>query len=270
MNGPEPGKAINQQEIDAFLLRLKDLQEQVVEARKNLADPEREMEQAHQEYMDRIRPLRREISQLQNDINSLLQRMQGEGTNESSEGPGAGGDGDGIGTQTGDGDDTTSGTDTGTKTAWRDEAAAEDPDTVAKDILIEHAYRVLDPMVNPKDAQEIGRLQGLVSNPATTLGEVLETLPWGAIWKQKGQQETLADQWQRLCTWEQALQNQLALLEKGEERLRRDPRYGLWERRREGPEAWEQFQQQSAGQFEQDLEELKDQLQELRAERQGM
>jgi hypothetical protein len=93
------------------------------------------------------------------------------------------------------------------------------------------------------------------------LADVLETLPWGAIWEQKNQQETLADQWQRLCTWAQALENQLALLEREKQWQLSGERFELWMRYREGPEAWEEFLERNAEQCERHLEDLRAKLQ---------
>ena len=49
-------------------------------------------------------------------------------------------------------------------------------------MLLEHLFRVLDPMVNDEDGELLANLQGLCSDPIASLADVLEELPWGLVW----------------------------------------------------------------------------------------
>ena len=123
-------------------------------------------------------------------------------------------------------------------------------------MLLEHAYRVLDPMVNPADAELLGEIQGLVNSRMTTLGDILEYLPWGIVWEQRNQREDLAAQCARLRGWERALTAQLALLKKGEERFKNDKRYELWQRLQQGTAVWQAYLADAERKLHQEIADL--------------
>lgn len=251
MSGAPPEAAVTEADVGALLQRLKVLRQQVAEARAALAPMEANLALAAREYQDEIRPLRREAARVQAQIYDLqdrIRRAEDVRTHLSSNQPV---EDEAI--------------------EMRDAEASPiatpvqpaGPDTVEKDKLLEHVYRVLDPMINPADAELVGQLQGLCTDNLTRLADVLEQIQWGPIWEEKSSKEALASQYHRLRTWESALVEQLALLNRGAERLRADRRYGLWLQREKGPEAWQGFLEQAAVSFRSDIADLQMQLEVL-------
>ncbi len=245
-------EALTQADVGVVLQRLKTLREQISTARRVLAPLEANLAAVEREYQDWISPLRREAGRIQVQINELHDRMRHiEGVHAQLPGnpPAV--------------DDVVEDCDAVVARSGS-ASAATDPEALEKDKLLEHVYRVLEPMTNPADAELVGQLQGLLTDPMTRLAEVLERLEWGPVWETKSRQETLAVQYRRLQGWEQALADQLALLNRGAERLRKDRRYGLWQQYQKGPDAWRGFLQQVARQYQQDIDDLQAQLEALR------
>lgn len=141
-----------------------------------------------------------------------------------------------------------------------------DPEAVEKDVLLAHLCMVLDHMTNDDDAELFGNLQGLCQDPDIRLIDVLDEIPWGPIWTKRNRQEALADQHQRLTSWEKALKQQLDSLSRATERLKKDSRYGLWQQRQKGPDAWQTFLAQYAEQLSDQNAELETELASLRQE----
>ncbi len=228
--------AITQADIDALLARLKELREQITAARETIAPLEANLALAYDEFQAVVGHLRREALRFQAEIASLRYRIDGLGRTQD---------------EIPDVDD---------EDAYREARADQttttspttDPEVVEKDVLLEHLFRVLDPMVDDKDAELLANLQGMCNNPAVSLADVLEELPWGSVWSVKSPKEELIDQHYRLKVWEQALVDQLDSLKRKTERLQEDPRYGLWQQRQKGPDDWRRF-----------LNEADDQQQEL-------
>jgi DNA anti-recombination protein RmuC len=223
---------VDQADIDAVLARLSDLKAQVKATREMLKPLEEGLEQAKREYQDRVGPLLRQINKLRAEVAELDDQIRVlEDAEETPEPTGPGPD---NGMNHGFGD----------TTAQAASAAPKDgssPIDLEKDQLLELARRLLDPDANPSDASLIGEIDGMVSNPAVTLADILERLPWGVVWVQAAVTEDLAVQFRRLSGWERALANQLASLKRGEERLRRDSRYPLWQRQQQSAAAWQAY-----------------------------
>src|SRR5206468_13036253 len=121
-------------------------------------------------------------------------------------------------------------------------------------------------MVNSADADLLGRVQGMFSNPMARLVDALEQLPWGEVWMARAAHETLTSQYRRLSVWERSLTNQLKSLSRETERLHKDPRYGLWEQYQRGARVWQEFLQQAVKQQQEHNAELAEEVQRLRAE----
>ena len=251
MSTLSPTQDITQQQVNVLLEQLKMLRLQVAEARAALIPIEENLETASREYQDKVNPLRREISRLQWQIDELRERLEG-------------GDSKRIADE--EEQDVTHGDDEkgGDEQIGSVTITAADSEAVEKDKLLEHVFRVLDPMMNPEDAGLIGQLQELCARPVTTLADMLERLDWGPVWEQKDRLETLLEQYRRLTTWEQALSKQLAMLSHGMERLRQDPRYGLWQQRQKGAATWQDYLNQVARQFENQIDDLQATLTGLR------
>ena len=249
---PPGEEGVTEADVAVVLQRLKKLRQQVAMARAASAPMKANLVAAEQEYQDHISPLRREASRIRAQINELhdrLARVQGVLTHLP-------------------GDSSIDGIVGGPRDAEVvpvvSSGASSDPEVIEKDTLLEHVYRVLDPMTNPGDAELVGQLQGLCTDPVTRLADVLEQLEWGPIWEGKSFQETPAAQCRRLQAWERALADQLTSLDRGAEQLRKDRRYGLWLQREKGVDAWRGFLEQAARQYENDIADLRAQLEALR------
>ncbi|NEO34734.1 MAG: hypothetical protein F6K36_30995, partial [Symploca sp. SIO3C6] len=106
-------------------------------------------------------------------------------------------------------------------------------------MLLEHLFYILDPMTNDDDGELLATLQGLCQDPGIRFAHVLEELPWGLVWTQRSPQEQLEDQHHRLSSWQAVLKKQLETLQRAGDRLRNDPRYGLWQQRQQGSDHWQ-------------------------------
>jgi hypothetical protein len=227
-----PTEIADQASIAALLSQLSELKAQVKATRELLGPLEDGLEKAKREYQDRVGPHLRQISKLGTELAGLEVQIRAleeseedtEPTDPVSEG----------------------GSDDGTLTpppneqalAPKEESVPSDQD---KELLLVHAFRLLDSQVNPSDAALIGEIDGMVKNPAVTLADILERLPWGVVWEQANETEDLNAQCRRLSGWERALANQLASLKRGEELLKRDTRYPLWQRQQQGADAWRAY-----------------------------
>jgi len=232
-----------QADVDAQLSRLRLLLSQIDNARLAVAPLETGLAIAYSGYQDMVGWLYRETNRLQIEIDMLRVRIDGLGQDAPS-------------TQT----------TTDVSKVRREQQDVADPEAVEKDVLLEHLFRVLDPMVNDEDAELLANLQGLCNNPSTQLVDALEKIPWGIVWTTRGSQEDLVVQYRRLSVWEQALVRQLNHLKREKARLRKDSRYGLWEQYQRGPTAWQEFLQHTAQQQQEYNVELTEKLRSLQDE----
>ena len=233
---------INQIDVDVLLSRLQQLLEQINDARLAVAPLEAGLAMAYNDYQTTVGQLFRETNRLQIEIDMLRTRIEGI-------------DQDTVVHPIPDINEMRNG-----------KLERADLEEEEKDILLEHLFRVLDPMVNDEDADFLANLQGLCNNPNTHLVDVLEKIPWGIVWTTRSQLEDLVAQYQRLNVWAQALVRQLNHLERENERLRKDSRYGLWEQYQRGPTAWQEFLQHTAQQQQEYNVELTEKLRSLQDE----
>jgi|GEM_PF-2544403 predicted nucleic acid-binding Zn-ribbon protein len=234
---------IIQTEVDALLRQLQELRQQIAIARETIAPLEANLAEVYDEFQAVVGGLRRQSMRLQAEIATL--RAQ-------------------IDRFSHDQDDTLEPDESNDKLLYVKEeetadSASVDPEAIEKDMLLEHLFRVLDPMVNHEDGELLANLQGLCSDPIASLADVLEELPWGLVWTTHSLQENIADQHRRLAIWEQALKRQMEKLNRATERLKKDQRYGLWQQREKGTDDWRTF-------LDQCIEQQQDQNYELQAE----
>jgi hypothetical protein len=233
---------VDQTDVNALLGMLQQVLQQINNARLAVAPLETGLAMAYNDYQNAVGRLYRQTNRLQIEIDMLRARINGI-------------------------DQDTSLSPTPDINEVRSEPQGRaDPEAVEKDILLEHLVRMLDPMVNSEDAEFLANLQGLCNNPTTQLVDALEKIPWGIVWTTRGPQEDLVAQYRRLGVWEQALARQLSHLERENERLRKDSRYGLWEQFQRGPTVWQQFLQRTAQQQQEYNVELTEELRNLQDE----
>jgi len=238
---------ITQTDVDTVLRELQHLRQQIAIARETIAPLEANLAAVYDEFQAVVGGLRRQSMRLQTEIATL--RTQ-------------------IDRFTHDSDDSLE-SDEGNDYVQAEEtidSAPVDPEAVDKDMLLEHLFRVLDPMVNDEDGELLANLQGLCSDPMASLADVLEELPWGFVWTRRSVEENLANQHRRLRIWEQALRRQLENLNRATERLQKDQRYGLWQQREKGQDDWRRFLNQCIEQQQDQNYELQAELDNLREE----
>ncbi|MBD2205553.1 hypothetical protein H6G33_24740 [Calothrix sp. FACHB-1219] len=234
--------AITQAELDKLLTQLQQLRSSITTARETIAPLETNLAAAYNEFQAVVGTLRRQSMRLQAEISSLRSQIQ---------------------RFTQDEDDTQQQDVVNDNFLYKEEQTTEstqkDPEAIDKDMLLEHIFRLLDPDVNAEDAELLANLQGLCSDAAASLADVLEELPWGVVWTTRNSQENLTQQYQRLKVWEGALNRQLQNLKQATERLYKDSRYGLWQQQQKSQEHWHNFLNQC-------IEQQQDQNYELQAE----
>lgn len=102
----------------------------------------------------------------------------------------------------------------------------EDPRYTRKQMLADHIeYFVVDSDREPI-MQEIN---AVLADERQDLGDMLERLNWGEIWKARADWETLEDQYARLESWKSALEERLTYWQQQLCRVEQDPRYSLWQ-----------------------------------------
>ena len=238
-------QTITQQDVDILLEHLKELRAEIQAARKAISPLEENLKLAFEAFQVMVGGARRQSMRLQAEIANLRTRIQS------------------LNSQDDDLLDFDSSDEDTRDDALETDQTDKDPEAVEKDILFEHLLRVLDPM---DDAELFANLQTLCQDPTVSLAEVLEQTPWELVWQARPVQETLLDQHRRLQRWETSLKRQLETLNRVEERLRKDSRYGLWQQQQKGSEAWEQFLQQALEQQEDQNQELETELETLQQE----
>jgi hypothetical protein len=232
-------------QVEAALVRLRVAADRIRVARAALAPLEAGLAVARREFDQRVGPLRREERRIENEIEALKAPVPDR--------------------------EFTSIFDDDRAQSWPQPAVANSAggrDAVAKDELLEHLVRVLDPDIDESASMLLARIQGLCNDPATGLADVLEELPWGQAWTARQRSEAVQAQYRRLAMWEAAMGRQLATLAHAQERLvDGDPWYRLYQQRQRGPAAWEAHLDQAAQRQLGRNRELQAELDDLRASR---
>ncbi|NJL62397.1 MAG: hypothetical protein HC903_11860 [Methylacidiphilales bacterium] len=234
---------IIQGDIDNLLVQMQQLRQGITTARENIAPLETNLAETYNEFQAVVGTLRRGSMRLQAEIASLRSQIQRFTQDEED-----------ASQQDVEDDDFSDRTLQPIK-----EPSPQDPEAVAKDMLLEHIFRVLESDINEKDAELVGNLQGICTDPTASLADVLEQLPWGVVWTTRSLQETFKDQYHRLSIWQQALKRQLENLNRVTERLQKDQRYALWQQRQKGTDYWHNY-------LDRCMEQQQDQNYELEAE----
>jgi predicted RNase H-like nuclease (RuvC/YqgF family) len=243
---------ITQQDVDSLIEQLHMLREQIIEARAAIVPLQENLARVHEEYQEYVGSLRRNEMRLQAEIRILTDRLEDEEIDESDREQN-----DQL--QTGNEKQDNS-------RQVSDVSSMDDPEAENKDRLLEHLVHVLDPMTNEEDGELLGMLQGLYRDATTRLIDMLEHVPWGAVWTNRSRQESVNEQYQRLKIWEEALSQQLTYLHNETDRLyKNDRRYGLWQQYQKGNESWKQFLQQSLEKQKERNEDLQAELDDLQA-----
>lgn len=249
MKKPASMLEISQADINTLLAQLQQLRQEITTARSTLAPLEANLAETFNEFQAVVGALRRHSMRLGAEIASI--RIQIESFTHQEDNA----------QQFDESDDNSF--DTKEEII---ESTQKDPEAIDKDMLLEHIYRVLDPDVNDEDACLVGYLQGLCNDTSASLADVLEELPWGIVWTTKNPQENLAQQFERLRSWEVALNRQLQNLKLSTERLHKDPRYPLWQQQQKGQEHWRHFLNQCIEQQQDQNDELQAELAKLKQE----
>jgi hypothetical protein len=234
-------------EIEVILTRLRELSARIKEARAALAPLETALASARREFDEQVGPLRREAWRLENDLEALRAPAPPLDFMFLAD-PGS----------------------LGSQVRPVSPVSVTGRDAVEKDVLLEHLVWVLDPDTDHEAGLLLARIQGLCNDPATSLADVLEELPWGQAWTARQHNEATGTQGRRLAAWELALRRQLAALEQKREGLiRHDPRYRLYEQRQRGEEAWDGYLRMAAERQRDRNGELRAELEELQASKEA-
>jgi hypothetical protein len=112
----------------------------------------------------------------------------------------------------------------------------ESPRAKRKRTLLDYIFNFTD------TGPVIEKINALVDDDRRDMGEMLELLAWGEIWKARTNWETLDEQWQRLDQWRAALEQRVTYWTNEKKHLEDDQRYGLWDRKSELSEnQWKDF-----------------------------
>ena len=236
------------QEINEILEHLQLLRQQIIESRQAISPMEENLKLAKDEFQAAVGFLRRQVLRTQAEIAHIRARIENLAREE--------------------------------ETTWEEnkpfepatedarefisEPKFQDPDGVEKDILLEHLVMILDDHMNNLEEESLlARIVGLCNDPSVELADVLTELPWGNIWTNASPLDNLASQHRRLSAWAKALEAQLNGLQNAMSNLQNDPRFGLWQQREKGPQAWNIFLQAAGKQLKEQNAELKNELESL-------
>jgi hypothetical protein len=149
-------------------------------------------------------------------------------------------------------------------------AQREDPREARKRALWKHLYEVMDPDQpdpDPEKIQTIQAIHAMVRDDQRDVGDMLEVLAWGDVWKVRGEWETVEEQARRLDEWRTALQQRLKFWEQAVGRLEKDPRQGLLNEMQKGSQQqWLAYLKKLAGQQQTENESLRHEVTELENE----
>ncbi len=126
-----------------------------------------------------------------------------------------------------------------------EEAVAEAPAVLQKDPRDKRkrdlADYILD-LISDDQHMIMERVNAMVADPHRSLGDMLEALPWGSIWMQRTDGETLNDQLERLDGWRRELEERLMFWQNEVRRLESDRSYYLWQEMQGRSEAsWQAY-----------------------------
>ncbi len=116
-----------------------------------------------------------------------------------------------------------------------------EPKPIARETENQQKHSPLQP--KPEETMAETPLQkgvnAMVADRRRDVGDILEILPWGPIWRLRTDGETLEEQLKRLNGWQDALEGRLAFWQGEVLRLESDKSYDLWqEMQTSSPERW--------------------------------
>jgi hypothetical protein len=86
------------------------------------------------------------------------------------------------------------------------------------------------------------RVNAMVADSHRSVGDMLEALPWGPIWMQRTDGETLNEQLERLEGWHRELEERLTFWQNEVRRLESDRSYCLWQEMQvSSEESWQVY-----------------------------
>jgi chromosome segregation ATPase len=227
---------VAQSDVDKLLRTLKNLLEQIATLRERVTELESEMKdelnQAKQEYDERLGPLNADAAQLINQKALLQARLAQMRTSPTTTA-------------------TTNHTDTALPDVVLPEAVLPrsdtptnppdpppvDPRLAQKRALADHIYYFLDSDQEP--VMQV--INAMLADDSRDMGHMLESLAWGEIWAIRADWESLEEQYNRLKGWQSALESRLAHWKAQVQRLESESRYSLWEIKSQGEEKWQVF-----------------------------
>jgi hypothetical protein len=102
--------------------------------------------------------------------------------------------------------------------------------------LADHIYSCLN-----QEQEEVVMqvVNAILADESKDIGDMLEALAWGGIWKVRTDWESLEDQYSRLTEWRAALEVRLNYWRAEIHRLESESRYTLWEVKRQSEAQWQ-------------------------------
>jgi hypothetical protein len=243
MTNDNTQSSITQENIAALLVRLQELQKQVALVRDQIDPLEAKLTSVQKEFSTALNVTLQKIQLQKADIRHLRDQMESQNRNNFPPTH--------IGNRRVD--------PTKLVSPGRNAAKRRGLDEEVKNELSEHVVLILD----DKQEELQAHINSLCSNPLLKLADVLEQVPWGAIWTTKNVAEALQDQYRRLASWEKALAERLEGLRHTFFQLQRDRRYMLWQEYQKGPIAWRDYLESLRQQYQAESEELAAELQGL-------
>lgn len=241
-----PPNPVTEADVEALLMRIKETRQQIAAAREALVPLEANLRKVADAYKKAIGPLHRRVMYLEAEISSLQAEIDHPLPEPEEE----------IGSSQAQ------------KSAEGSDEMVRGPQVVQKGVLLEHAVRVLDYDINQDEGELLADIQRLCDSTRISFADILERIPWSKVWTARHSREKLADQYRRLTSWHQVLVRQLERLLQTDER--RDSRYWLWLRWKEGAASWKLFIDQTTEEYGQRIETLEAVLAQKRAKSKGV
>lgn len=214
--------AITQTQIDQLLETLKTLLDEIAQLRQQASVLEKELAQAESEYNQRLSHLNAEADRLDALKTSLQSRLaQKKKQPPVIENPIA------TGVEL---------PDQVIEPQLLPPLPPEDPRIQRKRALADH----IEYFLADSDRETVMQvINAVLAENRCDMGDMLELLVWGDIWKARAEWETQEEQYTRLQEWQRALEERIVYWQQMCQRWEDDPRYGLWqEKRSRSQEEW--------------------------------
>jgi DNA anti-recombination protein RmuC len=249
--------------IDEVLEELKDLLDQITDLRDRVRNLENEMDeelnQAQQEYEEKLGSLNAEAARLRHQKGSLKTRLDQLRKSRGSS--------DTIPLPPADIPEVAPPKPIlSKKTSDPPEPPPLDPRMVRKRALADHIYYFAD----PDQETVVQQINAILSDESASLGEMLELLAWGDIWKARADWESLRMQYERLKEWQSGLEVRLDYWKCQLREIESGERYSLWETKSQGERRWQDFLEEVAEKQRAENRQLAHEVTVLRQELQSL